>query len=371
MRAATRCFMACILGLANALTQSSQAQNILGFSAASTARQNQIENQFKAIPTPEEARRQLRIFTAEPHLAGSERNNELARYMASEWKKQGLEDIVLRRYDVYTSEPKEIMLEMVAPVHYRATLREAAYDQDPDSRNLNISAAWIGMSASGDITAPVIYAHSGNPADFELLRKNGIDVRGKIVLVRYSNPYSYRGFKALTAEKAGAAAILIYSDPAEDGYKQGKVFPDGPWGPETHLQRGAIEYDYQQAGDPTTPGWASVPGAKHMPAGRTPRRFRKSWRCPSRGTTPSLFWNTWTAPPPLPSGRAACHSPITSAVAGCGSTSRFKWRRRSRRTMWWKAASGAANTRMNGCWSAIIAMPGYSGPPIQAAEPRR
>ena len=258
-----------ILLLVNALAKSSHAQTILGFSAASAAKQSKIEEQFKAIPTAEEARRQLRIFTAEPHLAGSDRNNELARYIASEWGKQGLEDIVLRRYDVYTSEPRETMLEMVAPSHYRATLREAAYAQDPDSKNPNISAAWIGMSASGEITAPVIYAHSGNPADFALLRKNGIDVKGKIVLVRYSNPYSYRGFKALTAEKEGAAAILIYSDPAEDGYKQGKVFPEGPWGPETHLQRGAIEYDYQQAGDPTTPGWASVPGAKHMPPAET------------------------------------------------------------------------------------------------------
>jgi N-acetylated-alpha-linked acidic dipeptidase len=89
-------------------------------------------------------------------------------------------------------------------------------------------------------------------------------VRGKIVLVRYSNPYSYRGFKAMTAQKMGAAAILIYSDPQEDGYKKGKVFPDGPWGPESHIQRGAITYDFMVAGDPTTPGWASVPGAKHI-----------------------------------------------------------------------------------------------------------
>ena len=86
------------------------------------------------------------------------------------------------------------------------------------------------------------------------------------MLVRYSNPYSYRGFKALTAEKEGVAAMLIYSDPAEDGYGKGKVFPDGPWGPESHLQRGAIEYDFQQAGDPTTPGWPSLPGAQHIPA---------------------------------------------------------------------------------------------------------
>ena len=266
MHVTTLRFMACILCVAAVLAHPSHAQTILGFTAASTAKQGEIEDQFKAIPSPDEARRQLRIFTAEPHLAGSDRNNELARYIVSEWKKQGLEDVVLRRYDVFSSEPKETMLEMVAPVHYRATLREAPYEQDPDSKNPNISAAWIGMSKSGDITAPVIYAHSGNPADFALLRKNGIDVRGKIVVVRYSNPYSYRGFKALTAEKEGAAAILIYSDPAEDGYGKGKVFPSGPWGPETHFQRGSIEYDFQQAGDPTTPGWPSLPGAKHLPA---------------------------------------------------------------------------------------------------------
>ncbi|HSF25159.1 MAG TPA: M28 family metallopeptidase, partial [Blastocatellia bacterium] len=97
--------------------------------------------------------------------------------------------------------------------------------------------------------------------------KHGIDVKGKIVLVRYSNPYSYRGFKALTAEREGAAAMIIYSDPQEDGYKRGKVFPDGPWGPESHIQRGAITYDFMVPGDPLTPGWASVEGAKRIPIG--------------------------------------------------------------------------------------------------------
>jgi N-acetylated-alpha-linked acidic dipeptidase len=121
------------------------------------------------------------------------------------------------------------------------------------------------MSASGEVTAPLVYAHSGNPEDYDLLRKQGIDVKGKVVLVRYSNPYSYRGFKALTAEREGVAALLIYSDPAEDGYKKGKVVPNGPWGPEYHIQRGAITYDFIVPGDPLTPGWASVSGAKRIP----------------------------------------------------------------------------------------------------------
>jgi N-acetylated-alpha-linked acidic dipeptidase len=238
---------------------------ILGFTPSSTARQIKVEETFKAIPSPAEARRQHRIFTAEPHLAGSKRNNELARYIAAEWRKQGLEDVVIRRYDVYATEPKSASLEMIAPVVYRASLREEAYDADPDTKNPRVSSAWTGMSISGDVTAPVVYAHSGNPEDYDLLRKRGIEVKGKIVLVRYSNPYSYRGFKALTAEREGAAAILIYSDPAEDGFKKGKVFPDGPWGPESHIQRGAITYDFMVPGDPLTPGWASVPGAMRIP----------------------------------------------------------------------------------------------------------
>ncbi len=175
-----------------------------------------------------------------------------------------MEDVTIREYDVLNSTPREVSLEMTAPVHYQATLREAPDPADPDTSNKNVSPAYLGYSASGEVTAAVVYAHSGNPEDYDLLRRHGIDVRGKIVLVRYSNPYSYRGFKALTAQEHGAAAILIYSDPMEDGYTQGEVFPQGPWGPETHIQRGAITYDFIEPGDPLTPGWASVPGAKRI-----------------------------------------------------------------------------------------------------------
>ena len=246
-----------------ALGSSTHAQ-ILGFTPAHATRETAVEEKFKSIPTPDEERLQHRIFTAEPHVAGSKRNNDLAEYIRDEWKKQGLEDVIIRRYDVYSSNPKSASLEMIAPTHYQATLREAPLDADPDSKNPAISGAWSGMSISGEVTAPVVYAHSGNPEDYALLRQNGIDPKGKIVLVRYSNPYSYRGFKALTAQREGAAALLIYSDPAEDGYKKGKVDPDGPWGPEYHIQRGAITYDFMVPGDPLTPGWASVPGAKRI-----------------------------------------------------------------------------------------------------------
>jgi len=250
--------------IALSLSTTTQAQ-IQGFTPASAAHETAVETKFKSIPNADEERRHHRIFTQEPHVAGSKRNNDLANYIADEWKKQGLEDVVIRRYDVYGTNPKSASLEMIAPTHYRALLKETPIPGDDDSSNPAISGAWLGMSISGEVTAPVIYAHSGNPEDYDLLRKNGIGVKGKIVLVRYSNPYSYRGFKALTAEREGAAAMLVYSDPQEDGYKKGKVDPDGPWGPEYHIQRGAITYDFIVPGDPQTPGWASVPGAKRIP----------------------------------------------------------------------------------------------------------
>jgi N-acetylated-alpha-linked acidic dipeptidase len=251
--------------LSSQLQQNAPAATpILGFSPAHAAAEHQLETEFQSIPSPEKAREWHRTFTAEPHPAASDRNNQLADFVADEWRKQGWEDVTLRRYDVLHSRPRSVSLEMIAPVPFTASLREDAYDVDPDTNNPAVSGAYFGYSASGDVTAELVYAHSGNPDDYDLLRKNGISVKGKIVLVRYSNPYSYRGFKALTAEREGAAALLIYSDPAEDGSTRGKVFPDGPWGPESHIQRGAITYDYIVPGDPTTPGWASVPGAKHI-----------------------------------------------------------------------------------------------------------
>ncbi len=236
-----------------------------GFTAASAAKQLEIEAKFRGMISPDRERQFHRYFTSEPHPAGTPQNEDVAKYIAKTWREQGIEEVAIRQYNVLSSLPKEIAVEMVSPVKYKAGLREDSYDVDPDTKNPAVRSAWLSMSASGEVTAPVVYAHSGNPEDYDVLKKSGIDVRGKIVLVRYSNPYSYRGFKALTAQEHGAAGILIYSDPEEDGYKKGKVFPDGPWGPESHIQRGAITYDFIVPGDPLTPGWASVPGAKQIP----------------------------------------------------------------------------------------------------------
>ena len=249
----------------SALAGSGDANSIVGFSARGAAEEVSVEQQFRSLTSTDQISKFHRYLTSEPHPAGSARNNELAQWVAEQWRQQGLEDVTIHEYDVLNSSPREISLEMVHPGHFHASLREDPYDVDPDTKNPKADGAYLGYSASGEVTAPVVYAHSGNPEDYDYLRAHGIDVRGKIVLVRYSNPYSYRGFKALTAERLGAAAILIYSDPQEDGYTRGKVYPAGPWGPESHIQRGAITYDFLEPGDPLTPGWASVPGAKRIP----------------------------------------------------------------------------------------------------------
>ncbi len=236
-----------------------------GYSPRASQLERDTERRFRALPDAERARAWHRYFTAEPHVATSPRNNALADYVAEQWRQQGLEDVVIRRYDVLSSNPREVKVEMVAPRSYVPSLREDPVPEDPDTQRADISGAWLSFSASGDVTAPVVYANSGNPADYDELRRNGIEPRGKIVVVRYSNPYSYRGFKALTAQREGAAAMIVYSDPAEDGFARGEVFPKGPWGPAGHLQRGGIAFDFIVPGDPLTPGWASVPGARRIP----------------------------------------------------------------------------------------------------------
>jgi N-acetylated-alpha-linked acidic dipeptidase len=239
---------------------------IRGFTPAASATQREIEARFRALPSADAIAAWHRYLTREPHPATSPRTREIAEYIAAQWRAQGLEDVVIRRYDVLSSNPRRIHVEMLAPRRYVPTLREDPYPEDPDSAQPEVSGAWTSFSASGDVTAPAVYANSGNPADYEVLRAQGIDPRGKIVIVRYSNPYSYRGFKALTAEREGAAAMIVYSDPAEDGFAKGEVFPKGPWGPASHLQRGGIAYDYIVPGDPLTPGWASIDGAPRIAA---------------------------------------------------------------------------------------------------------
>ncbi|MFB0518461.1 MAG: M28 family metallopeptidase [Acidobacteriota bacterium] len=241
-----------------------QEQPIAGFTLESSRQERSIEARLASIPQPSMCRSYLRYLTDEPHMAGTERNYQLALFVRDKFKEFGLDEASLVEYQVLLSYPREIVVEMVAPKPYRAALREHNYFSYQESDDSQVSIGFNAYSSSGEVTAPLVYANGGNPEDYDQLLQMGIDIKGKVALVRYSMPYSYRGFKALTAQKRGAAALLIYSDPMEDGYIKGKVYPYGPWGPESHLQRGGIPFDFIAPGDPLTPGWASLKDARRL-----------------------------------------------------------------------------------------------------------
>lgn len=231
-----------------------------GFSPDTAAIQLKTEAALFDLLDNESTGRHFRYLTEEPHPAGSEQNRRLAEYTRDRFVEYGLEDVQLLEYEVLLPFPREVKVTMLEPFEFEASLREDGYEVDKDSWSSDIGLTYLGMSASGDVTAEVIYANSGNPADYDWLESQGIDPEDKIAIVRYSMPYSYRGFKAWEAQRRGVKALIIYSDPAEDGYKKGEVFPNGPWGPESHIQRGAITYDFIVPGDPLTPGRPSIEG---------------------------------------------------------------------------------------------------------------
>jgi len=240
----------------------------LGFSRTRAQRHAVLERSFLTLPSAARIRDAHRVLTDKPHMAGSTRDRELADWTRDRFRDAGLEDVGITIHDVLLPWPEEISVEMTAPKAWRASMREDRIPEDPDTwvEPRELGLPYHAYSASGDLTAPVINAGSGNPGDYDWLAARGIDVRGKIVLVRYPVPYSYRGFKVLVAQKRGAAGILIYSDPADDGDGRGQVYPDGPWGPASHIQRGGVVYDFLVPGDPLTPGWASLPGARRIRA---------------------------------------------------------------------------------------------------------
>ncbi len=257
-----------LIALGILATAAQAPQRPFGFSRDGAEAERREESRFMSLPSAERIRDAHRVLTDKPHVAGSDRDRVLAEWTRDQFVSAGLERVEIAAHDVLLPWPIEVTVEMTSPRAWRASMREDPIDDDPYTQ---IAAEAAGMpylahSASGDVTAPAVYAGSGNPEDYDRLRSAGVDIRGRIALVRYSIPYSYRGFKALTAEQRGAAGLLIYSDPEDDGEGKGKVYPAGPWGPISHIQRGAIVYDFLVPGDPLTPGWASTPGARRIEA---------------------------------------------------------------------------------------------------------
>jgi N-acetylated-alpha-linked acidic dipeptidase len=282
-----------------------------GFTQERAAAHRDVERRFLAATSANRIRDAHRYLADKPHIAGSARDLELAEWTRDRFREYGLERVGIITHEVLLPWPEEVFVELMSPRHYVASMREDPVEGDRYTQ-VGVDVAGLpyhAYSANGDVTAPVVYAGSGNPADYDALERRGIDIRGKIALVRYSVPYSYRGFKALTAERRGAAGLLIYSDPEDDGAGKGAVYPKGPWGPESHIQRGGTVYDFMVPGDPLTPGWASLPGARRIERSEAvslpkivsaPMSYKDARVILEALGLPHIRKDDWTAPPELP-----------------------------------------------------------------------
>jgi len=236
--------------------------SIDGFAPSELMQQRRFEEQFRSVPKPASAREHLRILTAEPHVAGSMEDYKTAIYVRDQWRSYGIAADI-EEYQVLLPLPKTpSVVEMIAPRRERLKVQEEIIAEDSSSSSRKIVPLFNGYSASGDVTAPLVYVNYGLPEDYAALKKLGVDARGKIVIARYGN--SFRGVKAKVAEENGAVGILIYSDPADDGYVQGDVYPKGPWRPSSSAQRGSVQYLFQYPGDPLTPGTPSIKGTPRL-----------------------------------------------------------------------------------------------------------
>ena len=239
------------------------------------------------MPDPKLAEEHLRILTQAPHMAGTPEDKATADYVAQKFREAGLETEIVE-YRVWMNYPAEISVDMTAPdgVTMHGPTRERV-NGDPYQDDPRVVMPFNSMSPSGDVEAEVVYANYGSPADFQKLEQMKIDVRGKIVLVRYGQ--NFRGVKAFVAQEHGAAGVIIYSDPADDGWRHGDKYPQGPWRPDTGVQRGSIGYMFQYPGDPTTPGIASVPSLEESK--RTPPE--QAAQLPRIPTTPLSYADAW------------------------------------------------------------------------------
>jgi len=236
--------------------ESADNWSITGFHDVASERE--VEKKFMAVPDPKLAEEHLRILTQSPHIAGSPEDKATAEYVAKKFREAGLETEIVE-YKVWLNYPEEIRVDMTAPagVEMHGPRREHV-DDDPGQDDPRVVTPYNGMSPSGDAEADVVYANYGSPADFDKLKQMNVDVRGKIVIVRYGE--NFRGVKVFVAQERGAAGVILYSDPKDDGYYRGDAYPKGPWRPASGAQRGSVGFMFLFPGDPTTPGVASSPG---------------------------------------------------------------------------------------------------------------
>lgn len=235
------------------------------FSAAfsqKSSTMNDWESKFRSIPSAEKQREYMQRLSARPHHLGSPYGKDNAEWLLGLFKSWGL-DAKIEEFEVLFPTPKERLVELLEPIRFTAKLREPALDVDPTSGQFEEQLpTYNAYSIDGDVTAPLVYVNYGIPDDYEQLERLGVSVKGCIVIARYGA--SWRGIKPKLAAEKGAVGCIIYSDPRDDGFYHGDVFPEGPWRPRDGVQRGSVMDMPLHPGDPLTPGVGATAKAKRL-----------------------------------------------------------------------------------------------------------
>jgi len=243
--------------LAGAGVSAGAQQTMVGYTTASAARERDVEASAIKRPSPTSASAHSKALSRETHVAGTPAQARTRDYVIDQMKKWGLETEV-RSYDIWMPQPTSVRVARVSPQPKELSLAEPAVADDPTSKLAQYPTV-NGYSGQGDVSADVVYVNYGLIEDYAQLDSLGVSVKGKIAIARYGR--SFRGIKAREAEKHGAVALLIYSDPQDDGFVVGDVYPDGPMRNSAGVQRGSI---LNVDGDPSTPGYGSKPGAPRL-----------------------------------------------------------------------------------------------------------
>jgi N-acetylated-alpha-linked acidic dipeptidase len=250
------------LALAPAPPTRGDAKPLLGFTAESSARQRALEARFDAQLQAENLRSWLKRLAARPHAVGSPYGRENAEWLLAQFRSWGY-DARIETFDVLFPTPRVRKLEMTAPQRFVARLAEPALKEDKTSgQTAEQLPVYHAYSVDGDVEGPLVYVNYGVPRDYEVLARQGIDVKGKIVIARYGG--SWRGIKPKVAAEHGAIGCIIYSDPKDDGYFQGDVYPQGAYRMEHGAQRGSVADMPLFPGDPLTPGVGATKDAKRL-----------------------------------------------------------------------------------------------------------
>ena len=233
-----------------------------GYTTESSKIQREWEAKFRAIPDAARIRESLRVLSSRPNHLGSPHQKQNAEMLRDQFRSWGWQ-AEIEEFHVLFPTPTERLLEMVAPTKFTARLDEPALKEDPTtSQKSEQLPTYNSYSGDGDVTAPLVYVNYGTPADYDELDRRGISVRGAIVIARYGG--SWRGIKPKVAYEHGAVGCLIYSDPRDDGYVQGEVYPAGPWRPKDGVQRGSVMDMPVYPGDPLTPNVGATLNAQRL-----------------------------------------------------------------------------------------------------------